>query len=591
MGYVLEFASGPGLSVFEMTPETALDFFKGKGLKPTFHYLDMVREEHDVAFTVAKMLQVDLLNTVRKAVDQAIAEGESIGKFRQRLTPVLQSAGWWGKADVLSPDGRLAVDAQLGSAHRLNTIYRSNLQSAYSVGQWERIQENKDRAPWLLYDAVDDHRTRDEHAKLDNLVRPVDDWFWIQFMPPNGYNCRCGVIQLSDADLERMGIKPSPPPAVQTVPWVNPRTGKVERVPIAVDPGWDHNPGLDRLEHLRKIGREKLQALPADIRPSDRVLLPEREFFNGDSREMQWHRAAFDDSPRALQIAVQGAERISVQQSKKSGAWAQAGRVVEMGSYDTDDAKARGTWRHEFGHILDVQQGNKRLGIPYYSAGEKWRAAMQADAKKMQLAAGKGRRSAALFKRQAERDSEYEVARQAAIHASGSGIESLLQGLADSVSIDYVHFIAAMRRETLIFSDSDKVTDLGASGRARLAEILVAIGRGDPERIVELLLYRDLDHNSFSLKRQAYNHAEALGSLSDLAGATTKNKVAGYGRGFPGHTDSYYRRSPYAQGTEAFANITSLMGHALSFWHEVARRVAPSQVRVWESLIEQQGEE
>ena len=89
----------------------------------------------------------------------------------------------------------------------------------------------------------------------------------------------------------------------------------------------------------------------------------------------------------------------------------------------------------------------------------------------------------------------------------------------------------------------------------------------------------------------AFLATPALGSLSDLAGATTKNKVSGYGQGFPGHSDSYYKRSPYAQGTEAFANITSLMGHALSFWHEVARRVAPNQVREWEQLIEQEGGE
>lgn len=264
MGYVLEFKDQPSANVFDMAPETALAFFQAKGLKPTFSYLDMIREEHDVAFTVAKMMQVDLLDTTRKAIDKAVTEGWSIGRFRKELTPTLKAAGWWGQADLVDPAGNLVQGAQLGSAHRLNTIFRSNLQSAYSVGRWERIQEDAVAAPWLIYDAVDDYRTRKAHAELDNTVLPVSDPFWNRFMPPNGYNCRCGVIQASDRDLERIGMKPSKPPKVKMVKWTNPRTGKVEEIPSAIDPGWDHNPGKDRLEHLQGLAAQKINRLPPD---------------------------------------------------------------------------------------------------------------------------------------------------------------------------------------------------------------------------------------------------------------------------------------------------------------------------------------
>lgn len=590
MGFILEFSDAPASSVFNLPPETAIDFFKSKGLRPTFSYLDMVREEHDVAFTVAKMLQVDLLNTVQKSLDTALAEGWSIQRFRQSLTPILQSAGWWGKADVLDPFGNLVPDAQLGSAHRLNTIYRSNLQSAYSVGQWERIDEDKDRAPWLMYDAVDDHRTREEHDKLRNIVLRVSDPFWHRFMPPNGYNCRCGVIQLTDDDLERLGLKPSRPPVIETIPWKNPRTGEIEHVPVAIDPGWDHNPGLNRLEHLKKLGREKLRALPAGIRPSDSTLVPEREFFEGKSREMEWHRAAFDSAPRALKMVVQGAARIEVQQTPRSGAWAQAGRRIEMGSYSTDDAQGRGTWRHEFGHILDVQLGNREQGWPYFSGSEAWHAARDADAKRMKEASGKGRRSKALEQRQAKRAAEYEAVREAAIRSAGDGFERLLMTLAEEAGASYAGFIRAMRRETILFPDERQPGALGAGARARLAEALVALTKGDPEHFVAMLLFRDLGVDGFAQKRQAYRRAEVLGMLSDLAGATTMNKVAGYHMGFPGHSDSYYRRSPYARGTEAFANITALMGHEFEFWHLVVRMMAPNQVAEWDALIGRHGD-
>lgn len=264
MGYVLEFKDQPAASMFDMTPETALEFFKAKGLQPTFRYTDMIREEHDVAFTVAKMMQVDLLNSTRELLDKSITEGWSMGRFRRELGPKLKAAGWWGRADMFDPAGNLVEGVQLGSAHRLNTIFRSNLQSSYSVGHWESIQESAQEAPWLMYDAVDDFRTRPAHARLDNRVLAVDDPFWNKFMPPNGYNCRCGVIQLSDRDLERLNLQPSNAPKMEMTKWTNPRTGEIEEIPTAVDPGWDHNPGKTRLEKLQKLAAEKVNRLPPD---------------------------------------------------------------------------------------------------------------------------------------------------------------------------------------------------------------------------------------------------------------------------------------------------------------------------------------
>lgn len=591
MGYVLEFKDQPAASLFEMTPETALEFFKAKGLQPTFSYMDMIREEHDVAFTVAKMMQMDLLKTTKGAVDQAVAEGWSIGRFRRELGPKLKSAGWWGRADLTDAAGNLMPDAQLGSAHRLNTIYRSNLQSAYSVGQWERIRENADTAPWLLYDAVDDFRTRPAHARLDNTVLAASDSFWHRFMPPNGYNCRCGVIQLADSDLERMGLKPSRKPKVEMQKWRNPRTGQIEEVPTAVDPGWDHNPGTDRHGHIQKLAREKARALPKDWQDPALASLEKQghAFFDGDEPEMQWHRAGFDTAPTALKQAVQQAKRISVQQTPRRGAYAQGGFLVEMGDYDLNSPRGRGVWRHEFGHILDVQTGRAEgtSSAGYYSSGSAWLKARDSDSKALQVAAGRGRKSKAQEKRQAERAEAYNRARDEAVQNSGTAFEPLLRKKAEAAGVDLDQFLQAMRRETLIFQSVESLEDLGAGGRNRLVQALESYGRADLEQFVHFLLYRDID--DFKTKREAYNSAEVLGPVSDLGGSTTKNKVASFNRGFPGHKDSYYRRSPSAGPTEAFANITALMGHELPFWHEVARRFTPAQTAEWEALIERLG--
>ncbi|MCP3682125.1 MAG: hypothetical protein GY861_05480 [bacterium] len=61
--------------------------------------------------------------------------------------------------------------------------------TARATDKWREIQEVKDEFPLLKYQTANDERVRDDHAALDNIVKPVDDPFWNTFMPPNGYNC------------------------------------------------------------------------------------------------------------------------------------------------------------------------------------------------------------------------------------------------------------------------------------------------------------------------------------------------------------------------------------------------------------------
>jgi SPP1 gp7 family putative phage head morphogenesis protein len=83
---------------------------------------------------------------------------------------------------------------------RLETIFRTQLQSSYSAGRWVADQDpDIQEILWgYKYVTAGDDRVRETHAELDGVTLPKDHPFWQTFWPPNGYNCRCQVIPLFD---------------------------------------------------------------------------------------------------------------------------------------------------------------------------------------------------------------------------------------------------------------------------------------------------------------------------------------------------------------------------------------------------------
>ncbi|MEX2524487.1 MAG: phage minor head protein [Gammaproteobacteria bacterium] len=246
---------------FDLPPERALEFFQKKGLATSFAWQDLLHQEHEAAFTVAKMMDMDLLSDVRDAVERAITDGISFEDFRAELEPTLADRGWWGRKEMTDPQTGQVREVQLGSPRRLRTIYQTNLRTAYAAGHWDRIVDTAEEAPFLLYDAVLDERTRPEHAEWDGTLLRYDDPWWEDHYPPNGWNCRCSVVQL-DADQAQAILgksAPDTPPSDPAREWVNPRTGEVQQVPRGIDPGWNYHPGRARTAKLRQDFTDKVR--------------------------------------------------------------------------------------------------------------------------------------------------------------------------------------------------------------------------------------------------------------------------------------------------------------------------------------------
>ncbi len=93
------------------------------------------------------------------------------------------------------------------------------------AGHWRSFEESKDVLPFLMYDAVNDSRTRPHHLALDGVIKPVGDVFWKTHACPNGHRCRCSIRAIDrDEARERGGV-------TQNVPAEG-----------AADKGWGHDP-------------------------------------------------------------------------------------------------------------------------------------------------------------------------------------------------------------------------------------------------------------------------------------------------------------------------------------------------------------
>ena len=191
----------PKPEILTVPPAEAIEHFRSKGFHVGFDWRDTAAAEHLRSFTVAKAMRLDILEDIRGAVDEALAEGTTLRQFQGRLEPLLQEKGWWGRARVLDPLTGKMRTVQLGSLRRLEIIFDTNLRMAQAKGRWERIERVADERPWLRYLAVRDESTRPDHQDWHGTILRWDDPWWNTHAPPNGCRCRCLVQQLSDDDL------------------------------------------------------------------------------------------------------------------------------------------------------------------------------------------------------------------------------------------------------------------------------------------------------------------------------------------------------------------------------------------------------
>nr|DAN86495.1 MAG TPA: portal [Caudoviricetes sp.] len=98
--------------------------------------------------------------------------------------------------------------AGLGNqGYYLENVYRTNMMTQYSIGNYKQQIEVVEEFPYWEYSAIEDNRTSNICKQLDGVIKRYDDPFWSTYYPPNHYQCRSTVISRSKEEMKRHGFK------------------------------------------------------------------------------------------------------------------------------------------------------------------------------------------------------------------------------------------------------------------------------------------------------------------------------------------------------------------------------------------------
>lgn len=176
--------------------DEAVSWFRKRVSIPKAIFSALRAESRRKAFTIANVAKLDLVHQAWKALDSAIAKGTTLEDFKKEVGPALRAA-WAGSVD--------------DPAWRLETIFRTNVQHAYSAGRYRQAttpEVIEDRPVWM-FDAILDGRETEFCKACDGTKRPADDPWWNDHYPPAHYNCRSSVITLTEEQAGKLSKAPT----------------------------------------------------------------------------------------------------------------------------------------------------------------------------------------------------------------------------------------------------------------------------------------------------------------------------------------------------------------------------------------------
>ncbi len=252
----------------------AVAYLEAKGLKRSWRWTSMWGNEHAFGFTLAGIHRLDVISAAQDLTTQAVARGETFETFQAGFEERLKALGFAGPQTVTEfEQGPRQVN--LSATWRQKVIYDTNVRQAYAASEWQAIEDTSADFPALRYHHTPQEHPRLSHQAWNGWTFPVRHSFWKTHFTPNGWYCKCWIEQVSldqlangqaklTSDEEALAGGYSPDPTTWPE-YRDPKTGRTERVPEGISPGFGHNTGQARRDNLADLLTRRLDGADPDL--------------------------------------------------------------------------------------------------------------------------------------------------------------------------------------------------------------------------------------------------------------------------------------------------------------------------------------
>lgn len=177
-----EFDEPSAEDIENMPYHEAVEYLKKRDVIKKVDYDSLSDKMRFRAFTASRIADGDLLKKLNAEMIASVNDGKGLSDFLS-LT----------KTDILDKIGMGA-----GSGWYYETVYRTNVQTAYNVGRAMGFAEDKPLALELVI--IDDSRTSDICRQYagKRFILPYDHPFWQTHWPPFHFNCRTTIRAIYD---------------------------------------------------------------------------------------------------------------------------------------------------------------------------------------------------------------------------------------------------------------------------------------------------------------------------------------------------------------------------------------------------------
>lgn len=229
---------------------------------PDNYYNVMTPIQRQQAVSIAGLAQTEQIKHMMGLVNEQLVDGGTFADFQKAVKA--------GDININLPK------------HRLDNIFRTNIQGAYGRGRWYQQQENKVERPYLMRDGINDIRQRDSHRKMDGVVRHIDDPFWNEFYPPDGYRCFLPDTAIS-GDIQGVIMRSYKGIAVELTTHSGQTFRATASHPVLTERGWVRldsvNIGDNILRYSRPVDGGNINGLMGQIN-NNQAVTTAKDLFN-----------------------------------------------------------------------------------------------------------------------------------------------------------------------------------------------------------------------------------------------------------------------------------------------------------------------